>query len=111
MINAISTPRMVTLCEALRPILLPKNLVPKRPAMADPASGASGTARRRCGLSCPAMMNLIVYLLLALETVQVLDIDGVEIAEQYDKDRQADRGLCRRHGENEENEDLSGGVA
>src|SRR5512146_2231582 len=106
MISAISTPRMVTLWEAPRPILLPKNLVPKRPAITDPASGASGTAKRSCGLSCPAMMNLIACLLLALETVQVLDIDRVEIAEQHNKDRQADRGLGRRHGEDEENEDL-----
>src|SRR5688500_9549727 len=57
------------------------------------------------------MMNLVVYLLLALEAVQVLDIDGVEIAEQHNKDRQADCGFRRGHSEDEENEDLSGGVA
>src|SRR6476620_180963 len=111
MISATSTPRMVTLWEAPRPILLPKNLVPKRPAMADPASGARGTARRSCGLSCPAMMNLIVYLLLALECVQIFDVDGVEIAEQHNKDRQADCGFRGGHSEDEENEDLSGGIA
>jgi hypothetical protein len=39
--------------------MLPKNFVPNRPAIADPINGAIGTAKRRCGLSCPAMMNLI----------------------------------------------------
>ena len=47
--------------DAARPILLPKNLVPNRPAIADPARGASGTASRRLGLICPAMINLIQF--------------------------------------------------
>src|SRR5438105_1615226 len=36
--NEISTPRIVTMCEPRRPTVLPN-----RPAMMDPASGASGT--------------------------------------------------------------------
>ena len=46
----MSTPRMVAVCDTLRPTTLPKNLVPSKPAIAEPASGASGTARRRLGL-------------------------------------------------------------
>ena len=58
-ISAISTPRMVTVCDVLRPTTLPKNLVPSKPAITEPASGASGTASRRLGLRiCPAMLNL-----------------------------------------------------
>jgi len=42
--KAIATPRMVSVCEAARPMRLPPKAVPKIPASADPAKGASGTA-------------------------------------------------------------------
>ena len=60
--QAIATPSMVSVWDATRPSLLPKNLVPNRPASAEAANGANGTARSRLGLSCPAMMILVVYL-------------------------------------------------
>ena len=58
--KATNTPSIVAVCETLRPTTLPKNLVPSKPAMADPASGARGTANNSCGLSCPAMMTLLL---------------------------------------------------
>ncbi len=44
--NATNTPRMVTVCDSLRPIQLPPRAVPKIPAKSAPASGASGTASK-----------------------------------------------------------------
>jgi hypothetical protein len=34
--------------------------VPSRPAMTEPANGASGTASSKCGLSCPAIVTLLL---------------------------------------------------
>ncbi|MCY1376766.1 hypothetical protein D9M69_642830 [compost metagenome] len=43
--KAISTPRMVRVCEVRRPMTLPPKVVPRMPASAAPTRGASGTAR------------------------------------------------------------------
>ena len=44
--KAINTPRMVSVCEARRPMTLPPKVVPRTPARAAPISGARGTASR-----------------------------------------------------------------
>src|SRR5471030_1912122 len=120
--SATKTPRMVAVCDVLRPTTLPKKLVPNKPAIAAPASGARGTARRRLGLR-PAMMNLNRYYSrlklnhgvshsgLTLEAIQVFHIDGVQITEHHHQDRQADRRFGGGHGQDEEHEDLPCGVA
>ena len=89
--NAISTPMIVTLWEAVRPIRLPKNRVPNRPAIKEPASGASGTISMRCGLSCPAMKTLFLVSELALKTVEFFYIDRIEVSEQHYENRQSNR--------------------
>src|SRR4051812_3747311 len=120
-ISAISTPRIVTVWDVLRPTMLPKNLVPNKPAITAPASGASGTASKRLGLrSCPAMLNLNRYVFeflteiaenLAFEPVQVFHIDGVQITEHDHQDRKADCRFGSRHGQDEEDKDLPRRVA
>ena len=85
--NATSTPMMVTLCDAVRPMRLPKKRVPNKPAINEPASGASGTNNIRCGLSCPAMKILFLVSELALETVEFFYIDRIQVSEQYDENR------------------------
>src|SRR5690242_19396392 len=47
----------------------------------------------------------------AFQAVEVFDIDGLQVAEQHDQDRQSDRGLGGGHRENEKHENLTGGVA
>src|SRR5476649_743648 len=116
--SATKTPKIVAVCDVLRPTTLPKKLVPNKPAIAAPASGARGTARRRLGLR-PAMMNLNRYYSrlklnhrgLTLEAIQVFHIDGVQITEHDHQDREADRRFGGGHGQDEEHDYLPCGVA
>src|SRR5262245_48806609 len=94
----IPTPTIVTLCAPARPIARPN-----RPATMAPASGASGTIRYR---SC---MRVIAAL--PLELVQVVHVDRPQVAEQHHQAREPDRRLGRRHGQDEEHEDLARDVA
>ena len=42
--QAIATPKIVTVWDVLRPMRLPKNLVPNKPAITEPIKGAIGMA-------------------------------------------------------------------
>src|SRR5574343_607955 len=101
MMKATSTPRMVRVCESLRPIQLPPNWVPKTAASAEPTRGASGTASSVLALRVADMF------LSALQGIEVLDVDAVLVAEQQHQNGQANGRLGGGHGEDEEHEDLS----
>src|SRR4249919_551262 len=93
---------MVTLCAPARPILRPN-----RPARIAPSNGASTIASStdfEIICSTPGIAS-------ALQRVDVGDVDRAPVAEQGDQDRQADRGLGRGNGQDEEHEHLAGGVA
>src|SRR5690606_506610 len=93
---------MVTDCAPTRPTWRPK-----RPATMAPSSGASTIASSsdlERTISMPGIPS-------ALQRVEFGDVDRAPVAEQRDQDRQADRGLGRGHGEDEEHEDLAGGIA
>src|SRR5688500_3285052 len=92
--NDSRTPRMVTECEATRPMVRPN-----KPAMIAAASGSSGMASSRLGLS--------VVTRSALQGAQVFDVDGAPLAEQHHQDGEADGGFRRGHGQHEEHEDLA----
>jgi hypothetical protein len=47
--HEIATPKIVTVCAVERPMRLPKNLVPNKPAIAAPNNGASGIASKTRG--------------------------------------------------------------
>src|SRR6476620_3019838 len=97
-----ATPAMVAVCAPTLPTTLRK-----MPAMIAPSSGASTIASStdfeiRC--STPGIGS-------ALQRVEVSDVDRAPVAEQGDQDREADRGLRGGHRQDEEHEDLAGGVA
>src|SRR5690606_10153541 len=80
---------------------------PNRPATIAPNSGASTIAisiALEITISMPGIPS-------ALQRVDFGDVDRPPVAEQRDQDRQADRGLGRGHGKDEEHEDLTGRVA
>ncbi|MNT10554.1 hypothetical protein D3C72_1453920 [compost metagenome] len=61
----MATPRIVAVCATILPPRdseenRSKNLVPNRPAIAEPTSGASGIASSRLGLSVVAIGRLVV---------------------------------------------------
>src|SRR5690606_39072575 len=78
---------------------------PNRPAMMLPNSGASTTAINRL------LERVISICGSALQRIDFADIDGAAGTEQGHQDRQADRGLGRGHGHDEEHEQLPGGIA
>src|SRR5690349_661885 len=98
----ISTPRMVMTCEPRRPTVLPN-----RPAMMEPTSGASGTVSSRFWESCAD----IFFSSSTLQGIELVHRDGGAVAEEHDQDRQADGRLGGRHREDEEHEDLAVHVA
>src|SRR3970282_143193 len=98
----VATPRMVTLCAPTRPTLLPN-----RPAMIAPSSGASTMASSRdldIASSTPGIGS-------ALQRVDFGDVDRAPVAEQRDRDRQPDRRFRGGHREDEEHENLARSVA
>src|SRR6185436_419995 len=99
--NEISTPRIVTMCAPRRPTVLPN-----RPAMTAPASGASGTHSSVDweSVDASAMSS-------AFERVELVDVDRRAVAEQHDQDREADRRLGGGDGQDEEDEHLACHVA
>src|SRR3569623_525551 len=105
MTKAMNTPRIVAVCETPRPTLLPPRVVPNRPAMSEPASGASGTT------SSWEAERVEAIDVLALQHVQFDDRNAVLVAEQQDQDREADRAFGGGHGEDEELEHLAVHVA
>src|SRR5688572_21476424 len=110
MMKAMSTPRIVNVCDRRRPMTLPPKVVPKMPASTAPASGASGTA------SSVAAFRVVAMFLRALgrsplQGVQFFDVDVRLVAEQEHQDRQADRGFRGGHREDEEHEHLAVHVA
>src|SRR5258706_12828080 len=98
--NETKPPSIATLCAPRRPIDLPN-----RPAMTEPASGASGIQASRVGDSCAAMVSS------ALQRVELVDVDRRAVAEQHHEDREADGRFGRGHGEDEEDEHLALHVA
>src|SRR5687768_6112124 len=93
---------MVTVCDPTRPMRRPN-----RPARTAPASGASTTQSRtdfEIANSTPGIGS-------ALQRIDLGDVDRSPVAEHRDQDRQADRGLGGGHREDEEHEDLPGGIA
>src|SRR5688572_31410173 len=105
MMKATSTPRMVSECVTLRPMWLPPNFVPNRPATAAPTRGASGTASR------VDAERVALILLSTLERVEFVYVDARLVAEQQDQQREADGRFGRRHRQDEEHEDLAVHVA
>src|SRR5690606_30724889 len=85
---------MVTVCAPARPTWRPN-----RPATMAPTRGAKAARR------------YAVFMSSALQAVERLGIDRIEVAEQQDQDREADRRLGGRDREDEEHEDLAGRVA
>src|SRR5690606_22961538 len=84
-----------------------KKPVPNKPESTAPASGASAMTRERAGtldifFSAPSS---------ALEAVEFVDVDGVQVAEQQHQDGQPDGRLGRRHGQDEKDEHLARGIA
>src|SRR5689334_9475169 len=57
--KAMNTPRIVRVCDSRRPIRLPPSVVPKMPAAAAPASGASGTASRVAALRVVLIVSFL----------------------------------------------------
>src|SRR5918993_4139014 len=102
-----STPRMVSECVTRRPMWLPPNWVPNRPATTAPTSGASGTASR-VDAERVALMSKPSS---ALQRIQLVDVDARLVAEQQHQQRQADGRFGRRHRQDEEDEDLAVHVA
>jgi hypothetical protein len=47
--HEIATPKIVTVCAAERPMRLPKNFVPNKPAITAPTNGANGIAKSTRG--------------------------------------------------------------
>src|SRR5690606_28425307 len=97
-----ATPRIVTVCAPARPTWRPNS-----PATMEPSSGASTMASStdlEMAISMPGMRS-------TLQRVDLGDVDRAPVAEQGDQDGQADRGLRRGHGQDEEHEDLPGGIA
>src|SRR5688572_21985848 len=92
--NEAATPRMVTLCEATRPMVRPN-----KPAMTAASSGTSAMARSMLGLS--------VFTRSALQGAHVFDVDGAAFAEQHHQDGESDGRLGRGHGQHEEHEYLA----
>src|SRR5690606_19296805 len=93
-----ATPRMVTVCAPARPTWRPN-----RPATIAPSSGAS-TMSSRCVVESSIDR-------LPLEQIDVGDVDRAPVAEQRYQDRQSDRRLGGRNGEDEEHEHLPRGLA
>src|SRR3974390_114873 len=91
----MATPRMVTLCAPTLPMVLPN-----RPAMMQATSGASTMVRYMEGM-----------FILALERIDVFDVDAAAFAEQHHQYCQTDRRLGGRNGQNEENKDLTADIA
>src|SRR5690625_1268280 len=84
---------MVTVCAPARPTWRPN-----RPATMAPSSGASTMTSRWVVESSIDR--------LPLEQIDVGDVDRAPVAEQRYQDRQSDRRLCGRNGEDEEHENL-----
>src|SRR5690606_30756667 len=95
--KATATPRMVTVCAPARPICLPNS-----PARMAPARGASGTSRYSVCISIISASPL-----LALEAVEIVDVDGRQVTEENHQDGQADRSFCGGDGQNEDHEHLA----
>src|SRR5690349_1034366 len=95
--KAISTPRMVKVCDRRRPMTLPPR-------------GASGTASSVAALRVVAMF-LVRASGSALERVQFFDVDVRLVPEQEHQDRQPDGRLRGGHREDEEHEHLAVHVA
>src|SRR3974390_1565100 len=90
----MATPRMVMLCAPTLPMVLPN-----RPAMMQASSGASTMVRYMEGM-----------FILALERIDVFDVDAAAFAEQHYQYGQADRRLGGRNRQNEENENLAADI-
>src|SRR6185436_1487254 len=72
-----------------------------RPDTSAPTRGASGTTRYRVSIVTAS----------ALQAVEIFDVDGLQVAEQHDQDRETDRRLCGGDGQDEKYENLAGRVA
>src|SRR6267143_3066451 len=96
--NESSTEKIVTLCAPWRVMKRPP-----RPATRAPISGAKAAMRARSFI--PALE------LSSFQLVEVFDVDGVQVAEQDNENRQPDGRLGGGHGEDEEHEHLPGDVA
>src|SRR5687767_12050307 len=99
MMQLAATPSRVTVCAPMRPTCRPN-----RPAMMLPNSGASTTAISRL------LERVISIYGSALQRVDFADIDGAAGTEQGYQDRKADGGLGCGHGQDEEDEQLSGRI-
>src|SRR3546814_11760681 len=91
---------MVIQCEPARPTWRPN-----RPARIAPASGASTIASSTVFEIANSMPGIIPS---ALQGIDFGHVDRAPVAEQRDQDREADRRLGRRPGEDEEHEPLPG---
>src|SRR6185312_10877506 len=90
----IATERIVTQCENARP-----SFQPRKPARMDPTSGAKAATQERVIRS---MLFLVSPRALALEAPEVVDVDGAQVPEERDQDREPDRGLGGGDREDEE---------
>src|SRR5580704_6389364 len=76
---------------------------PPTPAMIAAASGSNGMAASTVGFSAAGGVMAGAS---AFQGIQVFDVDAAPFAEQHYEDREPDRGLRRRHREDEEHEHL-----
>ena len=81
-----------------------------RPGAADPLAEQPATIAASSGASTIGEQRFWSTRS-ALHRVEVFDVDAAPLAEQHDQDREADRRLGRRDGQDEEHEHLPGEVA
>src|SRR6185436_10801275 len=71
---------------------------------------AKARDRRDVNRSFLSTQHSVLSTALALEFVQIIDVDGAHVAEKHHQDRQADCRLGGRDGKNEKHEYLSGRI-
>ena len=76
------------------------------------ADGPTGeTGHHRTDQWCERYQQIRCFHRLAPQMVEIFDVDGMELTEQHDQDRQADGRFGRRHRQDEEHEDLAGQIS
>src|ERR1019366_9841364 len=63
-----------------------------------------------CSSDLPTNKDFAYSSASTFQTVEIIDIDGVQITEQHHQNRQTDGSFGCGHGHNKEYEDLSGGI-
>src|SRR3954469_17104692 len=105
--NESATDRIALQCAKARP-----SFQPRKPARAAPTRGAKAAMQERVNrsivFSCPSWSGARGRPgALALQGVEVVHVDGAQVAEERHEDRQADRRFGGGDGQDEEDEHLA----